>query len=50
MALEDQVGTLTVQLNEKDEALAERTSQLIESRKKSTIISLRQRRMMWYCA
>lgn len=29
MALEDQVGTLTVQLNEKDEALAERTSQLI---------------------
>ena len=30
MALEDQVGTLTVQLNEKDEALAERTSQLIE--------------------
>ncbi len=30
MALEDQVGTLTVQLNEKDEALAERTSQFIE--------------------
>lgn len=30
MALEDQVGTLTVQLNEKDEALAERISQLIE--------------------
>lgn len=30
MALEDQVGTLTVQLNEKDEELAERTSQLIE--------------------
>ena len=30
MALEDQVGTLTVQLNEKDEALAERTSQLLE--------------------
>ena len=30
MALEDQVGTLTVQLNEKDEALAERTSQIIE--------------------
>ena len=30
MALEDQVGTLTVQLTEKDEALAERTSQLIE--------------------
>ena len=30
MALEDEVGTLTVQLNEKDEALAERTSQLIE--------------------
>lgn len=30
MALEDQVGTLTVQLNEKEEALAERTSQLIE--------------------
>ena len=30
MALDDQVGTLTVQLNEKDEALAERTSQLIE--------------------
>lgn len=30
MALEDQVGTLTVQLNEKDEALAERASQLIE--------------------
>lgn len=30
MALEDQVGTLTVQLNEKDEALEERTSQLIE--------------------
>lgn len=30
MALEDQVGTLTVQLNEKDKALAERTSQLIE--------------------
>lgn len=30
LALEDQVGTLTVQLNEKDEALAERTSQLIE--------------------
>ena len=30
MALEDQVGTLTVLLNEKDEALAERTSQLIE--------------------
>ena len=30
MALEDQVGTLTVQLHEKDEALAERTSQLIE--------------------
>ena len=30
MALEDQVGTLTVQLNEKDEALAERTSRLIE--------------------
>ena len=30
MALEDQVGTLTVQLNEKDEALAERTSHLIE--------------------
>ena len=30
MALEDQGGTLTVQLNEKDEALAERTSQLIE--------------------
>lgn len=30
MALEDQVGTLTVQLDEKDEALAERTSQLIE--------------------
>lgn len=30
MALEDQVSTLTVQLNEKDEALAERTSQLIE--------------------
>lgn len=30
MVLEDQVGTLTVQLNEKDEALAERTSQLIE--------------------
>lgn len=30
MALEDQVGTLTVQINEKDEALAERTSQLIE--------------------
>lgn len=30
MALEDQVGTLTVQLNEKDEALAERTFQLIE--------------------
>ena len=30
MALEDQVGTLTVQLNEKDGALAERTSQLIE--------------------
>lgn len=30
MALEDRVGTLTVQLNEKDEALAERTSQLIE--------------------
>lgn len=30
MALEDQVGTLTVQLNERDEALAERTSQLIE--------------------
>lgn len=30
IALEDQVGTLTVQLNEKDEALAERTSQLIE--------------------
>lgn len=30
MALEDQVGILTVQLNEKDEALAERTSQLIE--------------------
>ena len=30
MAREDQVGTLTVQLNEKDEALAERTSQLIE--------------------
>lgn len=30
MALEDQVGTLTVQLNEKDEALAECTSQLIE--------------------
>ena len=30
MALENQVGTLTVQLNEKDEALAERTSQLIE--------------------
>lgn len=30
MALEDQVGTLTVQLNEKGEALAERTSQLIE--------------------
>lgn len=30
MALEDQVGTLTVQLNEKDEALTERTSQLIE--------------------
>lgn len=30
MALEDQVGTLTVQLNEKDEVLAERTSQLIE--------------------
>ena len=30
MALEDQVGTLTVQLNEKDAALAERTSQLIE--------------------
>uniref|UniRef100_UPI004029E4D9 DUF4317 domain-containing protein n=1 Tax=Roseburia faecis TaxID=301302 RepID=UPI004029E4D9 len=30
MALEDQVGTLTVQLNEKNEALAERTSQLIE--------------------
>ena len=30
MGLEDQVGTLTVQLNEKDEALAERTSQLIE--------------------
>ena len=30
MELEDQVGTLTVQLNEKDEALAERTSQLIE--------------------
>lgn len=30
VALEDQVGTLTVQLNEKDEALAERTSQLIE--------------------
>lgn len=30
MALEDQVGTLTVQLNEKDEALAERTSKLIE--------------------
>lgn len=30
MALEDQVGTLIVQLNEKDEALAERTSQLIE--------------------
>lgn len=30
MALEDQVGTLTVQLNEKDEALAERTYQLIE--------------------
>lgn len=30
MALEDQVDTLTVQLNEKDEALAERTSQLIE--------------------
>lgn len=30
MALEDQVGTLTVQLSEKDEALAERTSQLIE--------------------
>lgn len=30
MALEDQVGTLTVQLNEKDETLAERTSQLIE--------------------
>lgn len=30
MTLEDQVGTLTVQLTEKDEALAERTSQLIE--------------------
>ena len=30
MALEDQVGTLTVQLTEKDEALAERMSQLIE--------------------
>ena len=30
MALEDQVGTLTVQLTEKDEALAERISQLIE--------------------
>ena len=30
MAVEDQVCTLTVQLNEKDEALAERTSQLIE--------------------
>lgn len=30
MALEDQVGTLTMQLTEKDEALAERTSQLIE--------------------
>ena len=30
MALEDQVGTLTVQLTEKDEVLAERTSQLIE--------------------
>ena len=30
MALEDQVGTLTVQLTEKDAALAERTSQLIE--------------------
>lgn len=30
MVLEDQVGTLTVQLNEKDEELAERTSQLIE--------------------
>lgn len=30
MALEDQVVTLTVQLTEKDEALAERTSQLIE--------------------
>lgn len=30
LALEDQVGTLTVQLNEKDEALAERTSQLME--------------------
>lgn len=30
MALENQVGTLTMQLNEKDEALAERTSQLIE--------------------
>ncbi len=30
MALEDQVGTRPVQLNEKDEALAERTSQLIE--------------------
>lgn len=30
MALENQVGTLTVQLTEKDEALAERTSQLIE--------------------
>lgn len=30
MALEDQVGTLTVQLTEKDEALAERTFQLIE--------------------
>ena len=35
MALEDQVGTLTVQLNEKDEALAERTSQLIEKQEES---------------
>ncbi len=37
MALEDQVGTLTVQLNEKDEALAERTSQLIEKQEEIDI-------------
>ena len=30
LALEDQVGSLTMQLSEKDEALAERTSQLLE--------------------